>query len=80
MCSELFRIPYTWGGVPIFGVGVLLAIWAIASAMTLFGLMRQHGSSAETLGSLPVLLLLGRPRSVPAARFSRRSCRSAATA
>ena len=31
MCSELFRIPYAWGGVPIFGIGVLLAIWAIAS-------------------------------------------------
>ena len=28
MCSELFRIPYEVGGVPIFGVGVLLAIWA----------------------------------------------------
>jgi phosphatidylglycerol:prolipoprotein diacylglycerol transferase len=59
MCSELFRIPYTWGGVPIFGIGVLLAIWAIASSVTLFALVRQHGWSAETLGSLPVLLLLG---------------------
>ena len=35
MCSELFRIPYSWGGVPIFGFGVLLAIWAVASALTL---------------------------------------------
>ena len=59
MCSELFRIPYTWGGVPIFGVGVLLAIWAIVAAITLVGLIRQHGWSAETLSSLPVLLLLG---------------------
>lgn len=59
MCSELFRIPYTWGGVPIFGIGVLLAIWAVASAATLFALVRRHGLSAETLGSLPVLLLLG---------------------
>lgn len=59
MCSELFRIPYVWGGVPIFGVGVLLAIWAVASAVTLFSLVRQHGWSAETLSSLPVLLLLG---------------------
>ncbi|HEY2761017.1 MAG TPA: prolipoprotein diacylglyceryl transferase family protein [Pirellulales bacterium] len=59
MCSELFRIPYTWGGVPIFGVGVLLAIWAIVSAITLVGLIRQNGWSADTLSSLPVLLLLG---------------------
>ena len=59
MCSELFRIPYSWGGVPIFGVGVLLAIWAIAAAATLVRLVRHHGWNADTLSSLPVLLLLG---------------------
>lgn len=59
MCSELFRIPYIWGGVPIFGLGVLLVIWAIVSAITLVGLIRRHGLNAETLSSLPVLLLLG---------------------
>src|SRR6185436_4882353 len=59
MCSELFRIPYEVGGVPIFGVGVLLAIWAIAAAATIIGLVRKHGSAAEVAGSLPVLLLLG---------------------
>src|ERR1700755_3051672 len=59
MCSELFRIPYQVGGVPIFGVGVLLAIWAIAAAVTIFGLMRRQGGASEVLGSLPVLLLLG---------------------
>lgn len=59
MCSELFRIPYTWGGVPIFGVGLLLAIWAIVAAATLVGMLRQNGWSTETLSSLPVLLLLG---------------------
>src|SRR3954469_14957288 len=59
MCSELFRIPYEVGGVPIFGVGVLLAIWALASVATIIGLVRKNGSSGEVLGSLPVLLLLG---------------------
>ena len=59
MCSELFRIPYTWGGVPIFGFGVLLAIWALASATTVIALVRQHGWSAETWSGVPVLLLLG---------------------
>jgi phosphatidylglycerol---prolipoprotein diacylglyceryl transferase len=59
MCSELFRIPYSWGGVPIFGFGVLLAIWAVASAITLASLVRRHGWGGETLGTLPVLLLLG---------------------
>jgi phosphatidylglycerol---prolipoprotein diacylglyceryl transferase len=59
MCSELFRIPYEIGGVPIFGQGILLAIWAVVSAFTVFGLMRKRASAAEILGALPVLLLLG---------------------
>jgi len=59
MCSELFRIPYEWGGVPIFGIGVLLALWALASVITLVGLVRRYGWSGETLSSLPVLFLVG---------------------
>lgn len=59
MCSELFRIPYQVAGVPIFGAGILLAIWAIASIATLIGLLRRHRTTAEIVGSLPVLLLFG---------------------
>ncbi|HEX2474495.1 MAG TPA: prolipoprotein diacylglyceryl transferase family protein [Lacipirellulaceae bacterium] len=59
MCSELFQIPYEIGGVPIFGVGVLLAIWAVVAAATIIGMVRQFGWSAETFGSLPLMLLLG---------------------
>jgi phosphatidylglycerol:prolipoprotein diacylglycerol transferase len=59
MCSELFRIPNEIGGVPIFGVGVLLAIWAVMSALAIMGLVRQFGWSSETWGSLPVMLLVG---------------------
>ncbi len=59
MCSELFRIPYSWGGVPIFGFGVLLAFWAVASALTLASLVRRHGWSGETWGTIPMLVLLG---------------------
>lgn len=59
MCSELFHIPYAIGGVPIFGVGVLLAIWAIASAVMLTSLVRQHGWSAETFSSFSFLLVVG---------------------
>ncbi len=59
MCSELFRIPYEWNGVPIFGVGVLLAIWALVSASTLIGLLRRYGLSRETWSAVPVLLLTG---------------------
>jgi phosphatidylglycerol:prolipoprotein diacylglycerol transferase len=58
MCSELFRIPYELGGVPIFGFGVLLAAWVIASALIVVSLVRQQGWSSETWGTLPVLLFV----------------------
>jgi phosphatidylglycerol:prolipoprotein diacylglycerol transferase len=59
VCSELFRIPYEVAGVPIFGFGVLLAIWAIAGAVSIAGLVRRHGWDAETWSAVPMLLLLG---------------------
>ncbi len=59
MCSELFRIPYELGGVPIFGVGVLLAIWTVATAIALAGLVRRHGWRGETWSFVPVMLMLG---------------------
>ncbi len=59
MYSELFRIPYEWGGVPIFGFGVLLALWAIGSSITIAGLVRRNGWNAETWSAVPMLLLLG---------------------
>jgi len=59
MCSELFRIPYEWGGVPIFGFGVLLLLWAITSAIVVGGLARRYGGRMETWSALPMLLVLG---------------------
>jgi phosphatidylglycerol:prolipoprotein diacylglycerol transferase len=59
MCSELFRIPYEIAGVPLFGFGVLLAIWAITSGITIAGMVRQYGWGAETWSTLPTLLFLG---------------------
>jgi phosphatidylglycerol:prolipoprotein diacylglycerol transferase len=59
MCSELFRIPHQWHGVPIFGFGLLLAIWAVATAATLVALVRRQGWTSELFGALPMLLLVG---------------------
>jgi phosphatidylglycerol---prolipoprotein diacylglyceryl transferase len=59
MCSELFRIPYTWAGVPIFGFGVLLAIWAIAGLTSLALSIRRHGWNGETWSIVPLLMLTG---------------------
>ena len=33
MCSELFRIPVEWAGIPIFGFGVLLILWLAAGLL-----------------------------------------------
>lgn len=59
MCSELFRIPYVWGGVPMFGFGVLLAIWAVASAIALIWQARRHGWTTETWSYIPLLGFVG---------------------
>jgi phosphatidylglycerol:prolipoprotein diacylglycerol transferase len=59
MHSEFLKIPYEWGGVPIFGVGVLLALWAVAASISMASLVRRHGWGAETWSALPMLLLLG---------------------
>ena len=57
MCSELFRIPTQWHGVPIFGVGVLLAAWLIGCGLAIVYSARRTGWSAETWGYLPGLAL-----------------------
>lgn len=57
MCSELLRIPIQWHGVPIFGVGVLLAIWLIGGGLGMLYSAKKVGWSAETWGYLPGLLL-----------------------
>lgn len=57
MCSELFRIPVEWHGVPIFGVGVLLAVWLVGGGLAIVYSGKQTGWSAETWGYLPGLLL-----------------------
>ncbi len=59
MLSELFRIPYDWAGVPIFGFGLLLLVWAVVGGGMLVLLLRRHGLGAEVGGTLPMLLLSG---------------------
>ena len=58
MRQTLFTIPYDFGGVPLFGAGVLLALWLIASLVLLVRLVRQHGWGGEVWGYLPVLAIV----------------------
>jgi phosphatidylglycerol:prolipoprotein diacylglycerol transferase len=57
--QTLFYIPTEAFGVPLFGFGVLLAVWAVASVGLLVYLIRRQGFNADTKAYLPVLGILG---------------------
>jgi phosphatidylglycerol---prolipoprotein diacylglyceryl transferase len=57
--QTLVTVPYEVAGVPLFGAGVLLAVWAVASVVLLFASARRHGWRSETLSLLPLVLLVG---------------------
>jgi len=58
MYSELFRIPLELAGVPIFGVGLLLAVWLVGGGLWMLVASRQKGSkTTEVLGLLPGLVI-----------------------
>ena len=58
MRQTLFWIPYEVGGVPIFGVGVLLAIWLVLVAIAAVWQVRKYGG-ASVWGILPAAFLVG---------------------
>lgn len=58
MCSELFRIPITSHGVPIFGVGVLLLVWLAFSAWGLWSMAKLTGWSTAMKAHLPTILIV----------------------
>jgi len=59
MLQTLFTIPDRAWGVPLFGPGLLLGLWAVFSVVLLVRLARRQGMSADTLGYLPILVLIG---------------------
>lgn len=59
MLQTLFHIPSEIGGLPVFGFGLLLAVWAVFGAGLLAWLGRRQGLNADTLGYLPLLALVG---------------------
>ena len=59
MRSILFHIPATLFGLPMFGLGLLLAVWAVLSLVLLAWLIRRQGLSSDTLGYVPLLLVIG---------------------
>ncbi len=59
MLQTLFYIPAEVAGCPMFGVGLLLAVWAVASIVLLIFLARRQGFNADTWGYVPILLVVG---------------------
>ena len=53
MLQTLFYIPCELFGLPVFGFGLLLAVWAVASAVLLAWLIRRQGFNADTRSYLP---------------------------
>lgn len=59
MRSTLFYIPQELFGYPLFGMGLLLAVWAVVSIGVLAWLIRKQGFNNDTISYIPVLLLVG---------------------
>ena len=59
MYQTLFHIRPRIFGLPMFGVGVLLAVWVVISLIAMIWLIRRQGWNADTMGYLPFLLLVG---------------------
>ncbi|MEZ6069722.1 MAG: prolipoprotein diacylglyceryl transferase [Pirellulales bacterium] len=59
MRQTLFYIPSEIAGVKLFGVGWLLGLWAIVSAVILVRQIRRSGFGSETTSYLPLIALVG---------------------
>ena len=59
MLQTLFYIPGELFGLPVFGFGLLLAVWAVVSAVLLAVQVRRGGFDANTLSYAQVLAVLG---------------------
>src|SRR5262245_60924356 len=61
MRQALFYIPNEIPGLPlpVFGFGLLLLVWAVASGGMLLWLVRRQGWNADTRAHLPMMALFG---------------------
>jgi phosphatidylglycerol:prolipoprotein diacylglycerol transferase len=59
LLQTLFHIPLTMFGLPVFGFGLLLALWVVFSLIWLGYLVRQYGFTTEIASTLPWMILFG---------------------
>ena len=58
MWQTLIHIPLEIAGLPVFGIGFLLGIWAVFSLGLMAWLAYRQGFNADTWGYVPILLLV----------------------
>ena len=58
-CKRCFTFRPPLFGLPLFGWGLLLAVWAVASTIVLGWHIYRYGVNAESLAYLPLLGLTG---------------------
>jgi len=58
MWQTLFHIPLEIAGLPVFGMGLLLGLWAVFSVGLLAWLAWRQGFNADTWGYVPILLIV----------------------
>ena len=58
MRQTLFFIPDQVASIPVFGWGLLLALWLLGCAGVIFFLVRKQGFNADTKGYLPVFVIV----------------------
>lgn len=59
MLQTLFHIPHEVGGIPVFGVGLALGLWALFSLALMIHLVRRQGFNTDTWSYVPLLALFG---------------------
>lgn len=59
MLDTLFYVPEQIGGVPVFGAGLLLALWAVGSVALIVWLARRQGFNADTWSQVALVVLIG---------------------
>jgi phosphatidylglycerol:prolipoprotein diacylglycerol transferase len=59
MHQTLFHIPNQVGTLPLFGFGLLLALWAAFSILLLAWLLWRQGWTADSISYVPLLALVG---------------------
>jgi len=58
MWQTIFHIPLEIAGLPVFGMGLLLGLWAVFSVGLLAWLAWRQGFNADTWSYVPILLIV----------------------